>query len=124
MAEKEAKFSAGGGKLKIEILFGQNKTGTCSFVLLDKNNKNLEHGSGTKSRNTFDIQSDLNALDGALLTWDADINGPDKPNQKWKITMTIKQDGSPIEGGVIPNSDPPTFQLIHVMGDEVRLKAK
>lgn len=121
---KEAKFSAGGGNLEIEIEFFQSKTGKCNFVLLDKNDKNLEHGSGKRTSNTFQIKSDPNDLDGALLTWEATINGPDLPGQTWKVDMTIRQDGQVIEGGVIPNEDPPTFQLVHVMNDEVRLIAK
>ena len=123
MADKEAEFSKNAGEIEIEIVIGQNKTGKVNFVLFDKQGVNLEHGSGNKSVNKFDLVSALSDLDGALLTWDAIINGKNKPGQKWSVTMTIRQGGQVIKGGVIPNSDPPTFKLVHLMDDKVRLIA-
>lgn len=124
MADKKAKFSDKGGPLELEITIGQNKTGKVNFVLFDKDDKNLEHGSGKQSVNTFPIATAISELDGALLTWDATINGNNKKGQKWKVTMTIRQDGQPIQDGIIANGDPPTFTLVHVMDDKVRLIKK
>jgi len=120
--EKVAKFSKDGGPLEIEIEIGQNKTGKCNFFLFDKNGNQLQNGSGKKTNNIFQLNGTLKELDGALLTWDATINGPNQPGQTWKVTMTIRQDGQAIKGGVNPNGDPPTFQLVHVMDDKVRLE--
>src|SRR5437867_1926273 len=107
MAEKEAKFSKTGGKLELEISIEENQTGTCQYFVFDKNDNRLQRETGDKTINIFQINSDPKDLDGALLMWDAVINGPDTPNQKWKVTMKIRQDGQTIEGGVITNGDPP-----------------
>jgi hypothetical protein len=112
MPEEVAKFSAAGGNLEIEIEIGENKTGTCYFYLYDKNDTQLQQGKGVKSKNKFTITSPRSALDGATLMWEATINGPDKPNQPWSLTMTIRQDGQTLEGGFIPNDG--TFQLVKV----------
>lgn len=128
MAEKEAKFDKNGGPIEIDIEIGQSKTGLWTLFLFDKNKKRLLREEGDSAIATIPITNPLTDLDNALLMLDATINGANKPNQRWKVTMTIKQDGNPIQNGVFeyPDSDDPkTFKLVLVMKTkEVRLKAK
>ena len=123
MAEKEAKFSAAGGPLEVEIAIGEIKVATSDLFIFDKNGKRLQHNAGDENDDTFPITKPLGLLDDAIVRWTAIINAPNnKPNQKWTVTATIRQDGQPIEDGVIPNSG--TFQTVTVMTDKVRLTAK
>lgn len=121
--EKVAKFSAGGGPLEVEIAIGQIKVATTNLFIFDKTGKRIQHNASDESDDTFPVSKPLSVLDDAVVKWTAIINAPNKkPNQKWAVTTTIRQDGQPIEDGVIPNSG--TFQTVTVMTDEVRLKAK
>jgi hypothetical protein len=131
MAVREAKFSATGGPLEIEIRIEKNKTGRVNFFLLDRHDEHLDHGAGNLTVNTFKINPNLTAeqLNGASLLWDAKIHGPDKPNQIWQIIIIIRQDGERIEDGIIEFPDPDgedsnTFQSRIFVTGEVRLRRK
>lgn len=121
--EKVAKFSADGGPLEVEVAIGQAKVATTDLFIFDKTGKRLQHNAGDEIDDTFPVNKPLSVLDDAVVRWTAIINAPNnKPNQKWLVTTTIRQDGKPIEDGVITNSG--TFQTVTVMTDKVRLKAK
>jgi hypothetical protein len=130
MAERVAKFFKNGGNLEVEIEIGQNKTGSWEFFLFDKDNIRLQRRSGTTTIATIPITSHLSQLDGGLFMLDATINGANKPNQRWKVFLRIKQDGQSIEGGNFEfpepgGEDPMTFKLVLVMKTkEVRLQGK
>jgi hypothetical protein len=119
-----AKFKKLGGNLEIVIEIDENRVGTCTYFLYDRNNHKLQSGVGENSTNIFPIPNDPNDLDGALLMWGAIINAnDDHVGQRWFVTMTIRQDGETIEDGYIPHDG--TFQaIVATMHDKVRLEAK
>lgn len=121
--EKVAKFSANGGQIEVEIGIGQIKVASTDLFIFDRTGKRIQHNAGNEIDDTFPVSQPLSALDDAVVRWTAIINAPNnKPNQKWEVTTTIRQNGHPIENGVISNSG--TFQTVTVMTDKVRLEAK
>jgi hypothetical protein len=127
MAEKEMEFSKNGGKLKITLDIGENKTGVSSFSLF-KGNTSLQRERTTSTFKTFEITPAPTGLDNALLMLDVTIIGDNTSGQKWAFTVTIKQDNKSIGVFEYPDSsgeDPKTFKKMLVMKTkEVRLKGK
>lgn len=126
MAEVEAKFSKRGGQLEVEVVVGQRNGGRFIIVLFDEHGHNLQQIRGrvdTDEPTNFLLNSSPTILDNALLMWNIRIQSSNnKPNQLWSVTLIIRQDDEPIEGGVI--TDRGTFQTVIEKDYEVRLKAK
>ena len=92
------------GDPKIEIIIGQAQQGRYVVRLWDQNGKNPKIiAEGVNWDNVADIHAigAINKLNKRILTWDVIVSAlSGGPGQFYSVTVTIRQKGESVEGGV------------------------
>ena len=90
----------------VEIIFGQAHVGNYRMFLWDPSGKNpelLAHGNNIDDvLDTFTMPTDPPGLDGFILSYEVIVQAAEaRDGQIYSITITIRQGGSVVDGGVI-----------------------
>jgi hypothetical protein len=99
-----AKLDKKAGDPQIEIIIGQAQQGRYTVRLWDQEGKNpVIIAEGVNWDNVADIHTigSVDKLDKRIVTWDVIVSALSSgPGQFYSVTVTIRQKGEAVEGGV------------------------
>ena len=106
----EARISAGGGTVSVEITFGHAQHGLYTIQLFDPEGTELAREAGFSTDtlpDRFDLRFTPAQLDRHFVQWSGAVDAfSNAPGQRFSVIVEVSQAGSTVPGGRIEKSGP------------------